>query len=760
MADEMVRQVQIWINQTYDTGMIEPVETDGITGGTTVKALIKALQIELGVSPVDGVFGADTMNKLPVLSTDYTSNEFTVSRLVRILQGAMYCKGYNPGGFDGAYGTGLEKGIISFKTDAGLSAPSGKTEPKVFKALLNTDGYKLSVQGQQMIRTVQQQLNDTYFSHEKMDLIPSWGIYDKMTNRSLIKAIQIESNLTADGVWGNNTMNACPTLRRYGTVDNKRYVYLLQYALAVNGFDPNGFDGGFGAGVQKAVKNFQEFVGLSADGVAGKQTWASLLVSYGDKNRVGKACDCSTILDVEKINALVNNGREVVGRYIAGGVWKRLTAGELNLILAGGLKVFPIYQTSANELGYFYYTKGCSDAKAAIKNSSELRLPKETAIYFAVDVDAYDKDVKGRIKSYFKGIHDVFTSAANVPFAYKAGVYGSRNVCSTMAAAGYTEASFVSDMSSGFSGNIGYKLPADWVYDQISTISVKVGDNSTMAIDNDIWKKSFHEVAALDKEIFQNLSVGELDYRFLEDADLRLMIAYSYLYGEAVFAGDYALADAFYLAMRMIRRQEKYKNVYEGYMDADGNYDEAYTYYNREETDKYQILPIDNERYEEQDIAQMKQTDQVAAGIISMMPVLGDVAGMFVSRMLELQQGVEDNYTVVSAMRETVNTRFIAEIMEKVSERGAKYFSVLGLLKSIADIVSNLNYAACDEEDVYYYTYESGMRFRIEPNDCCMQIRVRYRVAAEETTSTEYIVYTHKDYPAACTSYLFTETIA
>ena len=47
MADEMVRQVQIWINQTYDTGMIEPVETDGITGGTTVKALIKALQIEL-----------------------------------------------------------------------------------------------------------------------------------------------------------------------------------------------------------------------------------------------------------------------------------------------------------------------------------------------------------------------------------------------------------------------------------------------------------------------------------------------------------------------------------------------------------------------------------------------------------------------------------------------------------------------------------------------------------------------------------------
>ena len=31
----------------------------------------------------------------------------------------------------------------------------------------------------------------------------------------------------------------------------------------------------FGAGAERAVKEFQEFVGLIADGIAGKGTWAS-----------------------------------------------------------------------------------------------------------------------------------------------------------------------------------------------------------------------------------------------------------------------------------------------------------------------------------------------------------------------------------------------------------------------------------------------------------------------------------------------------
>lgn len=61
MADEMVRNVQIWLNQTYTPDLIGTVDTDGITGNTTVSAMIKALQIELSVNPIDGVFGNDTI---------------------------------------------------------------------------------------------------------------------------------------------------------------------------------------------------------------------------------------------------------------------------------------------------------------------------------------------------------------------------------------------------------------------------------------------------------------------------------------------------------------------------------------------------------------------------------------------------------------------------------------------------------------------------------------------------------------------------
>ncbi|WP_439650896.1 glycoside hydrolase domain-containing protein [Polycladospora coralii] len=42
------------------------------------------------------------------------------------------------------------------------------------------------------------------------------------------------------------------------------------------------------------------------------------------------------------------------------------------------------------------------------------------------------------------------------------GVYSSRSVC-----IGLVEKSFVSGMSTSFSGNLGYPLPRNWVYDQI-----------------------------------------------------------------------------------------------------------------------------------------------------------------------------------------------------------------------------------------------------------------------------------------------------
>lgn len=53
-------------------------------------------------------------------------------------------------------------------------------------------------------------------------------------------------------------------------------VKLLQYALSRSGLDVGNLDGIFGRRTARALQQFQREMGLSADGVAGKLTWAAL----------------------------------------------------------------------------------------------------------------------------------------------------------------------------------------------------------------------------------------------------------------------------------------------------------------------------------------------------------------------------------------------------------------------------------------------------------------------------------------------------
>jgi GH24 family phage-related lysozyme (muramidase) len=65
-----------------------------------------------------------------------------------------------------------------------------------------------------------------------------------------------------------------PTLRRGSRGDSVRR---LQAALAGKGFDPGPVDGDFGPGTERAVRRFQQAMGLQIDGIAGPRTWAALL---------------------------------------------------------------------------------------------------------------------------------------------------------------------------------------------------------------------------------------------------------------------------------------------------------------------------------------------------------------------------------------------------------------------------------------------------------------------------------------------------
>ena len=118
-------------------------------------------------------------------------------------------------------------------------------------------------------------LNDTYGANLAVD-----GIFGPRTRSASIRALQTELNrqygaeLAVDGIWGPKTQAASVTVRRGARGD---LVYLIQGLLYARGFDPQGFDGVFGAGCEAAVRAFQRSRGLAPDGIVGPKTWAALL---------------------------------------------------------------------------------------------------------------------------------------------------------------------------------------------------------------------------------------------------------------------------------------------------------------------------------------------------------------------------------------------------------------------------------------------------------------------------------------------------
>ena len=85
---------------------------DGIVGSGTCKALVRAIQIELGIGTPNGTFGPATISAFNAMGiTESTSNQ----NLIRILQGGFYCKGIDCGGFDGVHGYKLSQAILTFK---------------------------------------------------------------------------------------------------------------------------------------------------------------------------------------------------------------------------------------------------------------------------------------------------------------------------------------------------------------------------------------------------------------------------------------------------------------------------------------------------------------------------------------------------------------------------------------------------------------------------------------------------------------------
>lgn len=492
--DEMVLEVQQWLNETYGHNSLfsnlfggSPINENGQTGQQVEQALIAALQIELGIATPTGSFGSQTAAAFPPMSIRSSDDLSNPTNMEYILQGGFWCKGYNPGGFSGIFYTGTQDAVKSFESDAGITA-DGVVTAMVMKAILNTDPFVLIANGDPNVRFIQQSLNNNYSAYT--GLLQTGGVYSRATNTALIYALQAEEGMSvseATGTFGPTTTSECPTLQPGDS--RSAFVKILQYALCVNSYYDGDFDGIYSETVESAVEKFQGFMALPNTGIANMTTIKGLLSSAGDTNRDAAACDTATILTASTAQAIKRAGFNYVGRYLTGTVGsstsKALTREELQSIFAAGLNVFPIYEdfSSGEGVNYFSNTQGVFDGISAIDAASQLGFPNGTIIYFAVDIDALDEDITSNILPYFEGVNSSFESR-NYP-GYKIGVYGTRNVCGRITSAGLAEKDFVADMSTGWSGNLGFKMPSEWSYDQFRTITVGNSSLGYVEVDMD-----------------------------------------------------------------------------------------------------------------------------------------------------------------------------------------------------------------------------------------------------------------------------------
>ena len=101
---------QRWLNDKYKSNLA----IDGVCEKNTKHSAIKALQTHLnnvcGASlVVDGLFGTKTKQAVETLSKGSNGNS------VFIMQGMLYCHGFDPNGFDGIFGSGCESAVMDFQ---------------------------------------------------------------------------------------------------------------------------------------------------------------------------------------------------------------------------------------------------------------------------------------------------------------------------------------------------------------------------------------------------------------------------------------------------------------------------------------------------------------------------------------------------------------------------------------------------------------------------------------------------------------------
>ena len=473
-VDSMLLKSQQWLNENFSSNSaFGSVPEDGTSRRATVNGCIRALQIRLGIVNTADNFGQGTESlfkstyKNGIVQQEYPSTE--EDKVYGIIQCALWTKGYSTGSssITKHFYDGTGNAVKALKRDLGISSDSSTVTLNVMKFLLSMKQSKKVSGGIDDIRTIQQRLNNRYEPY--IGFIPTDGSMTRETSKALIIALQITEDIDpslATGNFGKTTKERLPvlpdTINSLSSEKKNEFVDLIRYSLCANGIQVSLDTSEWNTEVSDAIGEFQQLMELPYNKKADVNTWMSLFLSSGNPDRSSVASDTRFEMTSARIEYLKENGISIVGRYLTGDS-KSLRPGEAQRLLNAGIRFFPIFQETyySDDVTKYNYNLGVSDARKAISKARQYGIPAGNIIYFAIDFDPTQDQIDTYVVPYFQAIKENIGE-------YCVGVYGTRNVCWNLI--NIAKASFVSDMSTGYSGNKGFKMPRNWNFDQFSEI--------------------------------------------------------------------------------------------------------------------------------------------------------------------------------------------------------------------------------------------------------------------------------------------------
>ena len=176
---------------------------------------------------------------------------------------------------------------------------------------------------------------------------------------------------------------------------------------------------------------------------------------------VGLARGIDLPIDARDVsNELKESRLDFVARYYRDPAsrWPTLSAAEARMVSSAGMSLVAVWESHSHKRDYFSYASGYYDALAAHRQAKAIGQPAGSGIYFAVDFNAQEPDVRGPVDQYFRGVHAGLAAAAGQDREYRVGVYGSGAVCDYLKRSRLAEYAWLSN-STAWSG---YDSFTDW----------------------------------------------------------------------------------------------------------------------------------------------------------------------------------------------------------------------------------------------------------------------------------------------------------